>query len=103
MAAFHPEGSKFAAYASGRKRATGMSYFNVGGNTGYALGAFVTGVLVLWLGLVGGLLAMVPVFLAGVALARIAPSFCRARADRACRAEARTERTTVARWRSSVR
>jgi FSR family fosmidomycin resistance protein-like MFS transporter len=75
VAAFHPEGSKFAAYASGRRRATGMSYFNVGGNTGYALGAFVTAELVLWLGLVGGLLAMIPVFVVGLALARVAPSF----------------------------
>ena len=46
IAAFHPEGAKFAAYASGRKRASGMSYFNIGGNTGYALGAFATGELV---------------------------------------------------------
>src|SRR6185437_11258337 len=41
IAAFHPEGAKYAAYSSGRKRASGMSYFNIGGNTGYALGAFV--------------------------------------------------------------
>jgi FSR family fosmidomycin resistance protein-like MFS transporter len=73
VAAFHPEGAKFAAYASGRKRASGMSYFNIGGNTGYALGAFVTGQLVVWLGLVGGLFAMVPVAVASVALARVLP------------------------------
>ena len=73
VAAFHPEGAKFAAYASGRKRASGMSYFNIGGNTGYALGAFATGQLVVWLGLVGGLLAMVPVLLASFALARLVP------------------------------
>ena len=48
VAAFHPEGAKFAAYASGRKRASGMSYFNSGGNAGYALGAFATGQLVVW-------------------------------------------------------
>jgi FSR family fosmidomycin resistance protein-like MFS transporter len=69
VAAFHPEGAKHAAYASGRKRASGMSYFNIGGNTGYALGAFVTGQLVVWLGLAGGVLAMAPVLLASVALA----------------------------------
>ena len=34
-----------------------------------ALGAFVTGQLVVWLGLVGGLLAMVPVLLALTAVA----------------------------------
>jgi FSR family fosmidomycin resistance protein-like MFS transporter len=73
VAAFHPEGAKFAAYASGRKRASGMSYFNIGGNTGYALGAFVTGELVVWLGLVGGLLAMVPVLAASIALLRVLP------------------------------
>ena len=33
VAAYHPEGTKFAAYASGQKRASGMSYFNIGGNT----------------------------------------------------------------------
>ncbi|HET7046549.1 MAG TPA: MFS transporter [Gaiellaceae bacterium] len=77
VAAFHPEGAKFAAYASGRKRASGMSYFNIGGNTGYALGAFATGQLVVWLGLVGGLLAMVPVLLAAIALARAVPNLSR--------------------------
>ncbi|HEX4680665.1 MAG TPA: MFS transporter [Gaiellaceae bacterium] len=71
VAAFHPEGAKFAAYASGHKRASGMAYFNSGGNAGYALGAFVTGQLVVWLGLVGGLVAMVPVLLVGLGLARV--------------------------------
>jgi MFS transporter, FSR family, fosmidomycin resistance protein len=73
VAAFHPEGSKFAAYASGRKRASGMSYFNSGGNAGYALGAFATGQLVVWLGLVGGLVAMAPVVLVSLALLRAVP------------------------------
>src|SRR5256885_2884153 len=77
VAAFHPEGAKYAAYASGRKRASGMSYFNIGGNTGYALGAFVTGVLVAGLGLGGGLLAMVPVAVVAVVLLRLMPSFAR--------------------------
>lgn len=73
VAAFHPEGAKFASYASGDKRASGMSYFNSGGNIGYALGAFATGQLVVWLGLVGGLAAMAPVFLASLALMRVLP------------------------------
>lgn len=73
VAAFHPEGAKFAAYASGQKRASGMSYFNIGGNTGYALGAFATGQLVVWLGLGGGLVAMIPVVLAAAGLARAMP------------------------------
>src|SRR5690348_10663621 len=73
VAAFHPEGSKFAAYASGQKRASGMSYFNSGGNAGYALGAFATGQLVSWLGLVGGLVAMTPVFVVALVLVRVMP------------------------------
>jgi FSR family fosmidomycin resistance protein-like MFS transporter len=73
VAAFHPEGAKYAAYASGRKRASGMSYFNIGGNTGYALGAFVTGVLVAALGLGGGLLAMAPVAAVAAALLWFVP------------------------------
>src|SRR6266487_309242 len=60
VAAYHPEGSKFAAYASGHRRASGMSLFSIGGNIGYALGAIVATPLVLWLGLRGGLLLIVP-------------------------------------------
>jgi FSR family fosmidomycin resistance protein-like MFS transporter len=73
IAAFHPEGAKFAAYASGPRRASGMSYFNIGGNTGYALGAIVTTPLVVWLGLVGGLVAVVPVVAFGVVMLRVLP------------------------------
>ena len=60
VAAYHPEGSKFAAYASGRKRASGMSAFAIGGNIGFALGPIVATPLVLWLGLRGGLLLALP-------------------------------------------
>jgi len=75
VAAFHPEGAKYAAYASGRKRASGMSYFNIGGNTGYALGAFMTGELVVSFGLRATLVAMMPVALAALALARMTSAF----------------------------
>jgi FSR family fosmidomycin resistance protein-like MFS transporter len=74
IAAFHPEGAKFAAYASGRRRASGMSYFNIGGNTGYALGPIVVTPLVLWLGLSGGLVAMLPVLLVAFVMLRALPA-----------------------------
>src|SRR5690348_3495392 len=61
VAAYHPEGSKFAAYASGAKRASGMSLFSIGGNIGYALGPTATAPLVLAFGLTGGLLLALPV------------------------------------------
>jgi MFS transporter, FSR family, fosmidomycin resistance protein len=37
-AAFHPEGSRNANYVSGDNKATGLSFFFVGGNLGFALG-----------------------------------------------------------------
>ena len=68
IAAYHPEGAKFAAYASGAKRASGMSLFNVGGNTGYALGPIIVTPIVVALGLTGTLVAALPVLVVGVVL-----------------------------------
>ncbi len=73
IAAYHPEGAKFAAYASGRRRASGMSLFNVGGNTGYALGPIVITPMVLWLGLSGTVVAVLPALAVGVALVLVLP------------------------------
>jgi FSR family fosmidomycin resistance protein-like MFS transporter len=60
VAAYHPEGSKFASYASGSRRASGMSFFSVGGNVGFALGPVYASALILALGLHGGILLAVP-------------------------------------------
>src|SRR3989440_1300754 len=73
VAAYHPEGSKFAAYASGRRRASGMSLFSIGGNVGYALGPTTTTPLVLAFGLTGGLLLAVPVLGVAVVLLLVMP------------------------------
>ena len=59
-AAYHPEGSKFAAYASGARRASGMSLFSIGGNLGYSLGVIVTTPIVVALGIEGGALVVLP-------------------------------------------
>jgi MFS transporter, FSR family, fosmidomycin resistance protein len=67
-AAYHPEGSKFAAYVSGNRRASGMSLFSIGGNLGVALGALATAPLLLVLGRFGGLLLAVPSLIVGVLL-----------------------------------
>ena len=69
VAAYHPEGSKFASYVSGRRRASGMSLFSVGGNIGFALGPLVASffVITLGLGLDGGALIALP----GLAVAAI--------------------------------
>jgi FSR family fosmidomycin resistance protein-like MFS transporter len=60
VAAYHPEGSKFAAFVSGRRRASGMALFSIGGNIGYALGPIVATPLVIAFGLRGGLLLALP-------------------------------------------
>jgi FSR family fosmidomycin resistance protein-like MFS transporter len=73
VAAYHPEGSKFAAYASGRRRASGMSLFSIGGNVGYALGPTATTPLVLAFGLTGGLLLAVPVLGVAAVLLLVLP------------------------------
>jgi FSR family fosmidomycin resistance protein-like MFS transporter len=68
VAAYHPEGSKFAAYVSGRRRASGMSAFSVGGNLGFALGPTVATPLIVWFGLAGGLLLAIPCLAIAAAL-----------------------------------
>jgi len=72
-AAYHPEGSKFAAYASGRRRASGMSLFSIGGNVGFALGPTATTPLIVALGLTGGLLLAVPGLVVAVLLLAVVP------------------------------
>jgi MFS transporter, FSR family, fosmidomycin resistance protein len=59
-AAYHPEGSKFANYVSGARRASGMSLFSIGGNLGVALGALSTAPLLLVFGRAGGLAIALP-------------------------------------------
>src|SRR5215211_4572742 len=73
VAAFHPEGSKFAAYVSGRKRASGMSAFSIGGNVGFALGPIVATPLVIWFGLRGGWLLALPCLAIATALLALTP------------------------------
>ena len=73
VAAFHPEGSKFAAYVSGRRRASGMSAFSIGGNLGFALGPTVATPLIVWFGLAGGLLLAIPCLAIAAALVALTP------------------------------
>jgi MFS transporter, FSR family, fosmidomycin resistance protein len=69
VAAFHPEGARYANYASGARRGTGMSLFSVGGNTGFALGPVLITPAVLALGLSGTAVVAILPALAAVALA----------------------------------
>jgi FSR family fosmidomycin resistance protein-like MFS transporter len=68
VAAFHPEGSRFANYVSGARRASGMSLFSVGGNVGFALGPVLVTPALLIFGLHGTLLVLVPTWLMAAVL-----------------------------------
>jgi MFS transporter, FSR family, fosmidomycin resistance protein len=67
-AAYHPEGSKFAGFVSGRKRASGMSWFSIGGNLGFGVGPIATTAVVVAFGLRGGLILAVPGLAVALAL-----------------------------------
>jgi MFS transporter, FSR family, fosmidomycin resistance protein len=99
VAAYHPEGSKFAAYASGARRASGMSAFSIGGNVGYALGPIVATPLVVAFGLRGGLLLALPclaIAAALVAAARFLAGFVPSAAQRARQAAGEDRRGAMA-------
>jgi FSR family fosmidomycin resistance protein-like MFS transporter len=65
VAAYHPEGARYASHASGGRRAAGMSIFSVGGNAGFALGPVLATPVMLLLGLRGGsAIALVPLAVA---------------------------------------
>jgi len=55
IAIYHPEGSKIMHYFSGSRMATGMSFFQVGGNLGMALGPLFITYAIAWANLSGTL------------------------------------------------
>jgi FSR family fosmidomycin resistance protein-like MFS transporter len=81
VAAFHPEGSRFANYVSGSRRASGMSLFSVGGNIGFALGPVLVTPLMLAFGLHGTVLVLIPTWLMAAVLVHELPRLRRFRTD----------------------
>jgi len=69
VAAYHPEGARYANKVSSQnKKATGISIFTFGGNIGFALGPLVATSLVLAFGLKGISLLFIPAFIMGALL-----------------------------------
>lgn len=60
VATFHPEAARWMNLVAGDRRATAMSIFSLGGNLGFALGPLLTTGLLLFLGLPGAGLLLVP-------------------------------------------
>ena len=55
IAIYHPEGTKIMHFFTGSRVATGMSFFQVGGNLGMALGPLFVTYAIAWVGLSGTL------------------------------------------------
>jgi len=60
IAAYHPEGYRTASHVAGERKATGLSFFSIGGNVGIALGPPVITALVTGFGLPGSLGVLLP-------------------------------------------
>ncbi len=90
VAAFHPEASRFSNYFAGARRASGMSWFTLGGYLGFALGPLVVTPLILAFGLHGTAVLVVPALIVFALVWRELPRFehVRARAHRAHRERA---------------
>jgi FSR family fosmidomycin resistance protein-like MFS transporter len=81
VASFHPEGSRFANYVSGERRASGMSLFSVGGNLGFALGPVIVTPLVLAFGLPGTVFVLIPTWAMAAVVVHELPHLKTFRAD----------------------
>jgi FSR family fosmidomycin resistance protein-like MFS transporter len=77
-AAFHPEGSRNANYVSGDNKATGLSFFFVGGNLGFALGPILTALLLGLFGKPGIFFMLIPGLLGAVAMWFMLPTYAEA-------------------------
>ena len=65
VAAYHPEGYRTASCFAGDRKATGLSFFSIGGNVGIAIGPPMITVLVAVFGLWGSLGMLVPALVVG--------------------------------------
>ena len=75
VAAYHPEGARWARHASGSAVTTDMSVYSVGGGVGWALGPLVVAAVLAPLGLHGtALIAVIP-FAAAAAVALVVRRF----------------------------
>lgn len=61
IAAYHPEAARMVNFSAGRRKATAMSIFGVGGTMGFALGPILATSALLHWGLSGSLILILPV------------------------------------------
>jgi FSR family fosmidomycin resistance protein-like MFS transporter len=70
VAMFHPEAARFANLASGTRKASGMRWFAVGGNIGFAAGPVFATLAIAALHIQGTVLAAIPVLIMAALLLR---------------------------------
>jgi FSR family fosmidomycin resistance protein-like MFS transporter len=70
VAMFHPEAARFANLAAGTRKASGMRWFAVGGNIGFAAGPAFAAVALGVYGITGTAFAAIPVAIMSVILLR---------------------------------
>lgn len=74
VAAYHPEGYRTASHVAGERKATGLSFFSIGGNVGIALGPPIITTLVTGFGLAGSLGMLLPSLVVAALLAASLPA-----------------------------
>jgi FSR family fosmidomycin resistance protein-like MFS transporter len=72
-AAYHPEGYKTATGVAGERKATGLSWFSLGGNIGVALGPPVITALVVGVGLSGSVGMLLPAIIVAALFVAVLP------------------------------
>ena len=99
IAAYHPEGARYANKVSAqKKKATGVSIFSFGGNMGFALGPLAATTLVLGSGLRGISFLFIPAFIMG-ALLLVQMNKCHALLNvTQAKETAKTEERAADRW-----
>ena len=64
VALFHPEGARFANVVAGPKKASGMRWFALGGNVGFAIGPLIATAATALYGMHGTLVIFIPALVA---------------------------------------
>lgn len=93
VAAWHPEGYRTASSVAGARKATGVSWFSLGGNIGIALGPPVITMLVTGFGLAGSVGLLAPAALVALVLVSVVPLLSGPVAARTAVAAASSART----------
>lgn len=69
VAAYHPEGARLVNFASGEEKGMAMSLFGVGGTLGFAVGPIFATMALIFFGLRGTLILLVPASLIAIVMA----------------------------------